>query len=275
VKYFHEIQQAIYLDEADRDVKLSVERGGMPLTITVPRARIPEPDKEGMIIPAPAQQVVSVGGVVKGSPAEKAEMKPSDVIVSADGERIGSVLQFQKHISANAGHPIAIEIRRDGGTLVRNVTPTSEGKIGVEISDDYQGPRAKVDYGMFEALSAGWKEMTSVTAGTFGLVGRLFTGGAKLKDSVGGPLMIAKTAREYAARGIPDFLSLMGVLSVTLACMNILPIPALDGGHLVFILIEGVTRREVPLKVRMAVQQVGFALLIIFMAFVIYNDTTR
>ena len=98
---------------------------------------------------------------------------------------------------------------------------------------------------------------------------------AKLKDSVGGPVMIAKVAGQQAAAGVVPFLQLMAYLSIMLAFMNILPIPALDGGHLVFILVEGIIRREVPLKIRVAVQQVGFALLLLFMAFVLYNDVAR
>jgi len=274
VQYFEEIPRRIYLEEADNDVALAIERGGMPLVITIPRSKIGDPEKNGLIIPVSDKQSVTIGGVVPGTPAEKAGLKPNDVILAVDGAKTISVTEFQKYVGATGDRPIAMQIGRDGTTLVQSVTP-KDGKIGVEISDKYTGSRVHVNYGFGEAIAAGWDEMATVTAGTFGLVGRLFTGGAKLKDSVGGPGMIAKTAQEYASRGIPDFLSLMAVLSVTLACMNILPIPALDGGHLVFILIEGVTRREVPIKIRMAVQQVGFVLLIVFMAFVVYNDAVK
>jgi regulator of sigma E protease len=87
--------------------------------------------------------------------------------------------------------------------------------------------------------------------------------------------MIAKTASDQAKMGLVYFLHFMALLSFTLAIINILPFAALDGGHLVFIIIEGIFRREIPLKVKIVFQQVGFSLLILLMVFVIYNDIVR
>jgi len=197
------------------------------------------------------------------------------VITAADGQRIVTMEQLIEHITDNKERAITLEVLRNNQKIPVKVTPNADGKIGTELLGGYHGPKDRIDYGVMEALAAGWNETATVTAGTFGLVGKLLTGKADLKNSVGGPAMIASVAQQTASRGLAEFLKLMGLLSVTLACMNILPIPALDGGHLVFIIIEGVIRREVPLKIRMAIQQVGFALLLIFMAFVLYNDTTR
>jgi regulator of sigma E protease len=274
VAHFEEIGREIYIDHGSEDITLSVEREGAPMTITIPRNKIPEQSIELPVIPYSNFHYVEIKNVVGATPAEKAGLKPGDRITRADGSTITTVSELIQHIGEHKDRVISLELVRGGSTVFVPVKPNDEGKIGAELSG-YNGPIDTLSYGFGEAFSAGWDETMAVTAGTFGLVGKLVTGDAKLKDSVGGPAMIASVAQQTASRGLADFLKLMGVLSVTLACMNILPIPALDGGHLVFIIIEGVIRREVPLKIRMAIQQVGFALLIIFMAFVLYNDTAR
>jgi regulator of sigma E protease len=169
---------------------------------------------------------------------------------------------------------LAVTVRRDGITESKNVKPEN-GLIGVEIAELYTGPIRRVDYGFFEALGSGVNETINTLENIYTSIRTLFAGKAKLKDSVGGPVMIMKVAGQQAAAGLVPFLQLMAYLSIMLAFMNILPIPALDGGHLVFIVVEGIIRREVPLKIRVAVQQVGFALLLLFMAFVLYNDVAR
>lgn len=277
VKHFEEINRGIYINHPSDDITLAVDRGGMPMTIKITRASIPDPSSGQQVIPFSAFNHPTIVSVLEGSPAEKAGLKSDDVITSADGKPMTSRDQLIEHISNNDGHPITLGIQRKAAnptTTSITVTPGSDGKIGTELTDGYHGPRNNIDYSFSEALASGWDETVTVTGGTFGLVGRLVTGNANLKESVGGPGKIAVIAQQTASRGLTEFLKLMGILSVTLACMNILPIPALDGGHLVFILVEGIFRREVPLKIRMAVQQVGFALLIIFMAFVLYNDAT-
>ena len=87
--------------------------------------------------------------------------------------------------------------------------------------------------------------------------------------------MIAKGARDYAAKGLSSFLTFIAMLSITLAIINILPLPALDGGHIVFVIIEAIIRKELPLKFKIAVQNVGMALLLVLMAFVFYNDISK
>ncbi len=102
---------------------------------------------------------------------------------------------------------------------------------------------------------------------------RIFTGRDAFRENLGGPLKVAKVVREEsAAGGAPAFWGIVAMLSITLAVMNILPIPALDGGHLVFLIYEGLVRREPSLKVRIALQQVGMVVLLVFMVFLFAND---
>ena len=106
-------------------------------------------------------------------------------------------------------------------------------------------------------------------------MGKLFTGRESVRENVGGPIMIAQQSRQAAERGGASFWSFVAILSVALAVFNILPIPALDGGHLVFLLYEAVARREPSLKVRMVVQQIGFVLILALMVFAVFNDVSR
>ena len=109
----------------------------------------------------------------------------------------------------------------------------------------------------------------------FKTISSIFQGKMSFRESIGGPVQIAKIAGQQAEKGITDFLLLVASLSVSIAVINILPIPALDGGHLVFIIIEGITKKEVPIKVKMMVQQIGVALLLLLFLFITINDLIK
>ena len=103
----------------------------------------------------------------------------------------------------------------------------------------------------------------------------MITGRESFRENVGGPIMIAKVTKEAAEAGARAFWNIVALLSITLAIVNFLPIPALDGGHMVFLLYEAVARREPSVRVRLALQQVGMMLLVALMAFLILNDLLR
>jgi regulator of sigma E protease len=103
----------------------------------------------------------------------------------------------------------------------------------------------------------------------------IFTGEASIRSSFGGPIFIAKLAGDSARSGMWSLLGFMAFLSLNLGLLNLLPIPVLDGGHLVFIAIESAIRKPLPVKVKLIIQQVGMALLFLFMAFIIYNDVLK
>ena len=103
-------------------------------------------------------------------------------------------------------------------------------------------------------------------------VWQIITGKVAFAQSVGGPIRIAQMATQTAETGIITYLGFMALLSISLAILNFLPFPALDGGHMVFLVYEAIFRREVPLEVRLGLQKAGFVLLLAFMAFVLYND---
>jgi regulator of sigma E protease len=139
------------------------------------------------------------------------------------------------------------------------------------------GPQAieRRSYGPGEAFKAGLASAWSSTRNIVVTLKRVITGRDDLRESLGGPVMIAKVTSEAAARGPTVFWRIVAILSVTLAIMNILPIPALDGGQLLFLLYEAVTRRRPSVRVRLVAQQIGMILLLGFMAFLIFNDILR
>jgi regulator of sigma E protease len=135
--------------------------------------------------------------------------------------------------------------------------------------------REYIDYNVATATVAGVADTWLNTKLIATSLKRLFSGKENFRENVGGPIMIAKYTKEAADAGWPFFWNIVAVLSITLAIINILPIPALDGGHLVFLLYEGITRREPSLKVRMVLQQIGMIVLLVFMTFLIFNDILR
>ena len=127
----------------------------------------------------------------------------------------------------------------------------------------------------FESIGLGWNETVSSVDVFFSTFGQIFKGNISVKQSLGGPILIAKSATQRAEMGLISFLHFIALLSVTLAVVNILPIPALDGGHLIFIIIEAIIRREVPIKAKMVVQQIGLGIIILLMVFMFYNDINK
>jgi regulator of sigma E protease len=190
----------------------------------------------------------------------------------ASNPSAGQIINF---IRGHAGQEITIEWKRGDQAMSGRVTPSQEGRIGITIGSIYTGPVKRVDYTMPQALFAGVGDIGGAVVMFVKSIGWVIAGKVAFKNAVGGPIMIAQLATQSAASGLGTFLGFMGLLSVSLAIINILPFPALDGGHLVFVIYERIFRREIPAKVKIIFQQVGFGLLLLLMAFVIYNDITR
>jgi regulator of sigma E protease len=149
------------------------------------------------------------------------------------------------------------------------------GLIGISLGNYYDGPKKLIHYTVIEALGAGLNNVYQSTAMFFKSIGQVIAGKSSIKDNFGGPIAIAKFATQSAENGLTSFLSFLALLSMSLAILNILPFPALDGGHLVLLIYEKIFRREIPHNVKLGIQKAGFILLVLFMIFVIYNDITR
>jgi regulator of sigma E protease len=220
-----------------------------------------------------------IGGVVTGSPANKAGIKAGDSVVSIDNKPIASWTELAQTVHDGTGAPIDIQIQRDGQRLLLNIQPqrkelrdyTGEKKsaylIGIEPTTLHTKSSfvGACEYGLVWTL-----DKTALTY--IGLWGML-TGKISPKD-LAGPLFIIDAAGEQAREGFDSLLYFTALLSVSLAVLNLLPIPILDGGHLLFFVIEAILG---PLSVRKkeVAQQVGMLLLIFLMVFAIHNDIFR
>jgi regulator of sigma E protease len=224
------------------------------------------------ILPSGILSVVTV--VSHGKPAEQIGLQPGDTILAVNGIPV-SFGTLQEMIRSNAGKEILLSWAHGNQHVQSHVTPTTEGRIGIELDVAYSGPVIHERYSLLEALPIGIGELKTTSVLFLSNLYQLATGKASLSKSMGGPIKIAQMAKRSADNGLLDFLGLIALLSISLALLNILPFPALDGGHLFFLIYEAVFRREIPTKVKIALQQAGFILLLVFMAFVIYNDVVN
>jgi regulator of sigma E protease len=235
-----------------------------------------------------------IGSVMSGSAAHEAGIRPGDRILAIDGQPVGFWLQITEMMQASGGDSLdvtfarapdgAIVAPRAGGDIVSTRLLPREGDdgrflLGVTVPstemlwEEYG--RKHQAYGPGSALTAGIQETWVTTKVIVTSLTRVFSGRENFRENVGGPIAIAQVTKQAAEAGAFFFWRIVAMLSITLAIMNILPVPALDGGHLVFLIYEGITRREPSLRVRMVMQQIGMVVLLAFMTFLIFNDILR
>ena len=271
VTHWDEIFNAIYIDHVGEDVVFSVQRGGQDLDLPFARTSIPEPNDTAFGI-IPIHTEILVGTVQSGMPADDLGLKPGDVLLTLNSVPLSTDTEVKSLVKQNAGKPIEVQWRRDSTMMHGTVTPTSDGMIGIGFGLRYNGPSRKVEYSLFEALPHSLSDVVNVSVLFVKQIWQIIVGKVAFADSVGGPIRIAQMATQTAELGVLTYLGFMALLSMSLAILNFLPFPALDGGHMVFLVYEAIFRREVPVKVRLVLQKAGFVLLLAFMAFVVYND---
>jgi regulator of sigma E protease len=270
VSNWDEIESSLYTESVTNDLSLNLQRSGAPLYILIKKNDVPDISEERFGI-FPAGLVTVVLTVDQGKPAEHIGLQPGDTILAVNGQMVGYG-SLQEAIKAHAGKEISLSWKRGSQNMSALVTPTSEGRIGISLDVAYCGPVIQEHYSFLEALPISIQELKFTSVLFLSNIYQLVVGKASLSKSVGGPVKIAQMAKISADSGILYFSRFIAWLSISLALLNILPFPALDGGHLVFLAYEAVFRREVPAKVKIVIQQAGFILLLVFMAFILYND---
>ena len=261
------------------NISVEVMRGGQ----TLPLVLRPEPHTKydlGYTGLNPFLPPV-IGSLVKNYPAEKAGLKPGDRIVSVGGQKVQGYYEVVRRVREAAvgfdgpDGPKAIEflVERDGERLTVPVVPRQEGGTWrVGFSPQYE--TVKKQYGLAEAFAASGRELVRQTQMTFATVGRLFRGTGSMRQ-LSGPIDIAKFSGEAARSGPSALLGLMGMLSLQLGILNLLPIPLLDGGQIFVTLLESVARRDFPVKLKERLLQAGFVFLVLVMVTVLYFDVLK
>jgi regulator of sigma E protease len=270
VRYWDEIENSIYVDEMGRDLTIRIEREAAIVSLSIPRSEIPSVSEERFGI-LPYGVVPLVVSVDEAKPAAAAGIQVGDVITRINGEPV-DFYTLPRTIKQYRSIAIKLDWRRDSLAMSATVTPTAEGLIGIAFNPRYEGPVDKRRFSMFGALSEALVDSRDAVGAFLRNIYAIIAGTVSFSESVGGPVRIAQIATKSAQAGLTSFLTVMAWLSLTLALLNLLPFPALDGGHLMFLTYEGIFRREIPAKVKIILQQAGFALLLVFMAFVVYND---
>jgi regulator of sigma E protease len=250
--------------------RLTVLRDGNEVDVTIPNDFYREVTKigRGHFI-GPDNFPFTLDSVVADSPAEKAGLKSKDKIVRVNNDSIRVWGELRKAVYFNKGKPIKLGVMRDNTYLTTTATVDSNGTIGISSNNPY--PLS--DYNFNSALKFGSSDAINAVVSNIKGLKQIFIGKEKASDALQGPIGIATI---YG--GVWDwgrFWMITGLLSMVLAFMNILPIPALDGGHAVFLIIESVTRRKFSDKVMERAQVVGMVLLLALMAFAVGNDVWK
>ena len=266
-----DLRSEMYINTLGEDLNIIVERNGLEKTLSVPRKKIPDIEKEGELI-TPEGYRPYVAEVFKDTPAEKAGLLSGDIILSLDGNNLSSSTEFIKTVSKNAGVELQAKVLRETDTLSLAVIPGSDGKIGIAINQIFDGKSEYRTFGFFESFYVATVDLINLTKVTFSVGSKVVSGRVEFGKAFGGPVRIAQLAAKSADVGIESFLFFLAVLSLSLALINIMPFPVLDGGHFLMIIIETIVRREIPVKVKIAINNTGFILLLLLMAFIIYND---
>ena len=254
-----------------RDVSLTLLRDGRTIAATV--RPVGEGKYEiGNIGVLPDINPI-IASVIPGDRAEHAGLKAGDIVLAVDGERMTTRAQLIDAISRNGGKTIQLTVRRGNQQLSVTGTPEqrgARGMMGFYISE----PTKSFKPGPLEAVQLSVERNIESSGLIFRTLAGLFTGETSVRQ-LQGPVGIAQLSGESAQEGFISLLSLMAMLSINLGILNLMPVPVLDGGHILIMALEGIARRDFSMRVKEKMLLAGFVVLMMLMVTVIYNDLTR
>lgn len=253
-----------------RPVEVEYRRGGAGRRTVVTPAVMPRYEfGDAGVYP---EILVRISEVVAGTPAARAGFRSGDEPRAVDGQPISEGGELVDYLQRHAGAEVRIDVRRGGELVAIPVTPEAgddgKGRIGVRL-----GAYRRLPFG--EAVVESVRYNVDIVDKSLQILGKLFTREISAKSSLSGPIEIAAISGEAARRGWKDLLFVMGFLSISIGFMNLLPIPVLDGGHIVILAIESLMRRDVSMLVKERLTQVGFMMLMTLMAVVIFFDLAK
>jgi len=268
--------------KAGHQVRLELVRAMRHLTVEL---HIPMPEKDPLLLNV-ADEVLGfdpglsliIDQVGRGSPAERGGLKGGDVVKQINGQDVSNVQHFISQIKSHAGNSVGLTVLRDETLLRLQVVPESDDKaqvrIGVRLTSKSLHGTELYRMGMLEGLQYGVVRTWEMSALTLQVFGKMVTASIS-PDNLGGPIAIAQLAGKTAELGLVSFLTFLALISVNLGVLNLLPIPILDGGHLVYLGLEKVRGRPLTPSVMEKSQIIGLILIVGLMVFAFYNDISR
>ncbi len=224
---------------------------------------------------------LTVTSVLPGGAAQRAGLQAGDKLVALDGARIGGSTRFIDDVKAHAGRALALRIERAGAERTVSIVPQAQradetgkqvGRIGAALA--LQTPSVDVRYGVLESVELGARRTWDISVYSLKMFGRMVTGEASLKN-LSGPVTIADYAGKSARLGLSAFLSFLALVSISLGVLNLLPIPVLDGGHLLYYLVEAATGKAVSERWQLILQRAGLICIVALSAIALFNDLAR
>lgn len=209
-----------------------------------------------------------ISKIVENSPAAVAGIMTGDKLIKVDGSKVVTTGDIGVGIALAKGNPVNVIIDRAGQEITKTIKPEkidNAYRIGIDF-EKVEKPK------VIEAVNQSFKQITSLVKQTFLSIKMIVTGEANFKTDVGGPITIIKMSSEAAKAGMWNLLSLIAALSVQIGIFNLIPFPALDGGHIFILLIETITRKKIPPKFIGYVNMIGFMMLMALMLVVVLKD---
>lgn len=223
-----------------------------------------------------------VGEVLTKSPAASAGMMKGDTIISINSSRINQWDEMTKIIHNNPGRSLNFEVRREGEVIAFSIIPEKKivkdifgqdkeiGLIGIKPSGNTFMRKSSLQGASADSVRRTWDISVLTVVSIVKLIQRVVP-----MDTIGGPILIVQMAGQQASQGVLNFFLFMAIININLGVLNLLPIPVLDGGHILFLGIEAIRRKPLNEKVITIAQRVGLALILFIMAFALYNDVMR
>jgi regulator of sigma E protease len=267
VATWRDAQQAVGM-RPSRDIVITLDRGGRTVTVTAKSTADRYEVGDIGVLPDTSPHVRSVNA---GEPADRAGVKVGDVLLQVNGQHVVNATRLKDALALQKGKAVDLVYARGGERRQTSVTPDAQtGMIGVGLTMELQSFTPTPLEAVRMSVVQNWEQSGAIFKTLVGL----FTGQTSVRQ-LQGPVGIAQLSGESARAGWVELLALMAMISLNLGILNLMPVPVLDGGHILIMALEGVARRDFSMAVKEKMLLAGFAVLMVLMVTVIYNDLTR